>query len=133
MIEFEGLILQFAGSLLAILALFGLAKWLGLGGKPKFHSEADVAKAADEVVSGFLPKRVSIARDGSAALARNGQGQIMLIKRHGNRFASRILTSSAQVREEVDGLVIDPKETQFGQVRLSLKDASTWADAINRL
>lgn len=133
MIEFEGLFLQFAGSLLAILALFGLAKWLGLGGKPRLHSEADVAKATDEVVSGFLPKRVSIARDGSAALARNDQGQIMLIKRHGNRFAGRILTSSAQVREEVDGLVIDPKETQFGQVRLSLKDASTWADAINRL
>ena len=57
----------------------------------------------------------------------------MVIKRHGNKFAGRVLTNAASVREEVDALIVDPHETQFGRVRLTLSDAPYWADAINRL
>lgn len=131
--ELHPMLLQFGGSLVAILVLAGLAMLLKLGGKPTLRDEEAVARAGGEVEDGFAPARVSISRDGTAALARDGAGRIMLIKRHGNKFAGRILTPEARVREEVDGIVIDPRETQFGTVRLSIDDAAYWADAINRL
>ena len=124
---------QFAGSLIAILVLAGLAVLLKLGGRPQLTDERSVAAAAGEVEDGFEPVRISIARDGACALARDDQGRIMVIKSHGNKFAGRVLTSAASVREEVDALIVDPHETQFGRVRLTLSDAPYWADAINRL
>ena len=133
MSEIDPMLLQFAGSLIAILLLAGLAVLLKLGGKPALADEEAVAHAAGEVEDGFAPARTSLSRDGTAALARAADGRIMLIKRHGNKFAGRVLGPNATCREEVDGFVIDPNETQFGTVRLSLTDAPYWADAINRL
>ena len=127
------MLLQFVGSLIAILVLAGLAVLLKLGGRPTLTDESAVVLAAGEVEDGFEPVRSSIARDGATALARDEQGRIMVIKRHGNKFAGRVLTSDASVREEVDALIVDPHETQFGRVRLTLSDAPYWADAINRL
>ncbi|MGB3472881.1 MAG: hypothetical protein WBA51_18850 [Erythrobacter sp.] len=124
---------QFGGSLIAILVLAGIAWALKLGGKPKLHDDADVARAANEVEDGFVPGRSSISREGAAALARDQAGRIMVIKRHGNRFAGRIIDGRARCREEVDGLVVETGDARFGSVRLSLIDASYWADAINRL
>lgn len=126
-------LIQFGVSLLAIFALAGLAFWLKLGGKPKLASEVDVARAASEVEAGFVPIRIAIARGGAAALVRNEEGRIMVIKLHGNRFAGRILTPSARVREVVDAIEVDTGETQFGTVRLSVEKPGYWADAINRL
>lgn len=129
----QALFLQTGGSLIAILALYFVARALKLGGKPRLDDEAQVQACAGEVEEGFDAQRVSIARDGAAALARDADGRIMVIKRHGNRFAGRVLTSSAAVREEVDGLVVDTAEARFGAVRLSIDDPAYWADAINRL
>ena len=95
--------------------------------------ESAVQKAANEVMDGFDVQRISIARGGKAALARDGSGQIMLIKRHGNRFAGRLLDSKSSVREQVDTLIVDSGEIRFGEVRLSIDDPGFWADAINRL
>jgi len=117
-----GQLIIFAGSLLAIFALYGVTRWLRLGAKPVLADEAAAIEAAREVEDGFEAERVSISRDGATALARNEAGRIMVIKRHGNRFAGRILSSQTKVREEVDGLVVDPRETQLGSVRLTLSD-----------
>lgn len=125
--------LLFGGSLAAIFALFGLIKWLKLGGDPVLSAGASLDQAANEVEDGFEVMRHSIARGGKAALVRNQDGHILVLKRHGNKFAGRILTSKASAREEVDALIVDAGESQFGKVRLSLNDASYWADAINRL
>jgi len=126
-------LLIFGGSLIAIVVLAGIARWMGLGGNPILRDEESVRAAASEVEDGFAVERVSIARDGKAALALDADGRIMVIKRHGNRFAGRILTRSASAREEVDALIVDCGEAQFGPVRLSLADSSAWADRINRL
>lgn len=127
------LLVQFGGSLIAIFALYLIARAMGLGGAPALADDDAVRAAAAEVEDGFDAVKVSISRGGKAALVRDGGGRIMVIKRHGNRFAGRVLTGAAKVREEVDGLVVDPAEPRFGAVRLSLSDASAWADAINRL
>lgn len=127
------LLLQFAGSLVAIFALYGLARWLKLGGKVVLGSDEDVRLAAGEVVDGYEAQRISISRGGRAALANDDQGRIMMIKRHGNHFAGRLLSNAASVHEEVDALLVDSGEARFGSVRLALDDPGYWADAINRL
>ena len=127
------MLLQVGGSLIAILLLAALAVVLKLGGKPVLKDDAAIARAANEAEDGFETARCSLSRKGDAALARDANGRILAIKRHGNKFAGRVLTGSAQAREEVDALIVDPGEVQFGSVRLHLNDAAYWADAINRL
>ena len=131
--EIPPLLLQSAGSLVAIFALYGLARWWKLGGTVVLANDAEARRAASEALDGFEANRVSISRGGCAALVRDDQGRIMVIKRHGNRFAGRLLGNRASVREAVDALVVDSGETSFGAVRLSLNDPGYWADAINRL
>jgi hypothetical protein len=129
------LLIQTAGSLVAILMLAGLARWLKLGGGPMLGSDEAVKRAAGEVEDGFTP--IAIARDGKAALACDDAGRIMVIKRHGNRFAGRILGSQAKARLWRDlgqtAVEVDAGETRFGKVFLDIPDAEAWADAINRL
>ncbi len=131
------LLTQTAGSLVAILALAGLAWWLKLGGAPRLDSAEAVARAAGEVEDGFAPVAAACDAEGSGALARDGAGRIMVIKRHGNRFAGRVLCPAAQARIWRDlgetALEVDPGEPRFGKVFLTLPDAQAWADAINRL
>lgn len=129
------LLIQTGGSLAAILALAGLAWWMKLGGTPRLDSDAAVRRAASEVEDGFDP--VAIALNLEAALARDASGRIMVIKRHGNRFAGRVLGPGARTQVLHDSgvamLVVDPGEARFGKVILALPDAEAWAEAINRL
>jgi len=127
------LLMQFLVSLIAILALYALAKGLRLGGEPHLSNEESVRFAANEVDDGFVGERIAIARNRDAALARDEAGRIMVIKRHGNRFAGRILTSQARVHEEVDAIIVECGDSRFGKVKLSLDQPSIWVDAINRL
>ncbi len=127
------LVLQTAGSLVAILALAGLAWWMRLGGTPVLDSEAAVQRAAGEVEEGFVPARYALSVDGATALARDGSGRIMVIKRHGNRFAGRVLGTSARSRIEGERLTVDCGEARFGTVLLTIPDGEAWADAINRV
>ena len=131
------LLLQTAGSLVAILALAGLAWWLKLGGTPRLDSADAVARAAGEVEDGFTPTTIACDAEGSSALARDAAARIMVIKRHGNRFAGRVLGPGAQARLWRDqgnaALEVDSGEPRFGKVFLDIPDAETWADAINRL
>jgi hypothetical protein len=131
------LLTQTAGSLVAILALAGLAWWLRLGGAPRLDSDAAVCRAAGEVEDGFTPVETACDAEGAAALARNAAGRIMVIKRHGNRFAGRVLGPGAAARlDDQPGeynLVVDAGEARFGKVFLTLPQPETWAAAINRV
>ena len=129
------LLVQTLGSLLAILALAGLAWWLKLGGAPALDSDEAVRRAAGEVEDGFTP--AATAHGGKAAIARDAAGRIMVIKRHGNRFAGRVLGpgTTARLRRDLGqtAVEVDCGEVRFGKVFLDIPDAETWAEAINRL
>jgi hypothetical protein len=127
------LLLQTAGSLAAILALAGLAWGLKLGGEALLGDDERVRQAAGEVEDGFSP--IAIARDtaGRAALARDAAGRIMVIKRHGNRFAGRVLGPGAAAWVAGGQLEVVPGEARFGTVFLTIHDAEAWADAINEI
>jgi hypothetical protein len=131
------LLLQTAGSLVAILALAGLAWWLRLGGSPTLDNDEAVRQVASEVEDGFNPVSIACASNGVAALARDANGRIMVIKRHGNRFAGRVLGTGAQARIWRDlgqtAVEVDPGEARFGTVFCAIPDPDAWADAINAL
>lgn len=131
------LVLQTAGSLVAILALAGIAWWLKLGGAPRLDSADAVARAAGEVEDGFVPADIACDAAGAGALARDAAGRIILIRRHGNRFAGRVLTQAARAAardQKGEGTIrIDCGEPRFGPTILAIPDAGAWADAINRI
>jgi hypothetical protein len=132
-VEFPPLLAQTAGSLVAILALAGLAWWLKLGGAPLLDNDEAVRRAAGEVEDGFLPIASACDAMGAAALARDAAGRIMVIRRHGNRFAGRVLSTAASARLVSAALEVDPGEARFGKVSLAIPEAQAWADAINRV
>jgi hypothetical protein len=129
------LVVQTAGSLAAILALAGFAWWMRLGGSAALDSEEAVRRAAGEVEDGFDP--VAIAYDGKGAIARDAQGRVMVIKRHGNRFAGRILGPQAKAGVWQDpgyrALHVDTGERRFGAVFLDIPAPEAWVEAINRV
>jgi hypothetical protein len=127
------LLFQTAGSLVAILALAGLAWWMKLGGAPTLDSADAVRRAAGEVEDGFAALATTQDMRGLAALARDAQGRIMLIKRHGNRFAGRMLGPSAAAWVAGGQIEVVPGEARFGTVFLTIHDAEAWADAINEI
>jgi hypothetical protein len=127
------LLIQTAGSLVAILALAGLARWMGLGGAPLLSDKAAVRRAAGEVADGFEVADCALTSDQTAAIARDSEGRIMVIRRHGNRFAGRILTAEAGARASGNSLDVDCGERRFGRARLEIDNAQAWADAINAL
>ena len=131
--EIDPLLVQFGASLVAIFALAGLAKWLKLGGKPTLSDASDVRCIAAEVVDGFDAQEVAISGDGLAALSMDAAGEIMAIKRHGNRFAGRILTGAASSRADAGSLIVDCGEARFGKVRLTLENPVIWVERIKRL
>ena len=126
-------ILIFAGSLVAIVVLAGLAALMRLGGKPVLANEAEARRAANEVFDGYEPQKIALGEDGSAALLEDRTGRIMLIKRHGNQFAGRILNGAASAGLDEQRLIVDTGEKRFGSVSLSHPEAASWAEAINRL
>lgn len=108
-----------------------------LGGAPRLDNADAVRRAAGEVEDGFAAIATTQDMRGLAALARNTEGRIMVIKRHGNRFAGRVLGPQAEARlrrdQAVPVLEVDCGEARFGKVVLEIPDAEAWADAINRL
>lgn len=123
-------LIQFLGSLAAILALAGLAYWLKLGPEPRLADENAARRAADEAASGFEPVAISIDRDGRGALLRDAEGRVLLLRPHGSHFAGRVLTKAASARLDGEALVIETAERRYGGVRLVLADPKAWVQAI---
>jgi len=129
-----GELFQFGGSLVAILALAWLALKLGLGGDRRIRDEADLRELADEALCGFEPVDLAIDRAGMGALARDAQGRVMLLRRHGAHFASRLLDNHLQVRLDRNFLEVGTGEKRFGRIILDLGDqAPAWAASLRRL
>jgi hypothetical protein len=127
------LLVQTAGSLVAILALAGLAWWMKLGGAPLLDNAEAVKRAASEVEDGFTPIATACDAKGTAALVRDAAERIMVIKRHGNRFAGRVLGPGATARVAGGQIEVVPGEARFGTVFLTIPDTEAWADAINEI
>ncbi|UVI40120.1 hypothetical protein [Qipengyuania spongiae] len=135
--EIPATLLQFLGSLAAILVLAGMAWKLGLGPGTTIASEDEARVAAEEAFGGYEPRETAIARDGRGVIMRDAAGAIMVLKPHGTHLAGRILGSRASAKTERDGgeeyLVVTSGERRFGTVRLAIDDATLWSDRVNAI
>jgi hypothetical protein len=127
-------LLQLGGSLIAILALAGVARKLDLGGDERIRSEDHARRLADEAVSGFEPVEMTIDKAGYGALLRDAGGRILVLKRHGTVFAGRVIEHRPDARLDQELLTIHADDKPFGAVTLNLgKQAQIWAASLRRL
>lgn len=127
-------LIQVGASLFAILALAWIALKLGLGADSRIRDEAHLRELAEEALYGFEPMEIAIDRAGVAALARDADGRVMLLRRHGAHFASRLLDGHTHVRLDRQFLVVGTSDRRFGEITLDLGDsAATWAASLRRL
>lgn len=124
-------LVQFLGSLAAILALAGVTRWLRLGPAPRLADEAAARTAADEAANGFEAVALALDRNGSGAVLRDAAGRIVLLRPHGTHFAGRLLGDAATARIEGGALLVDSGERPYGTTLLEVPEAQAWADAIN--
>ncbi|EDL49034.1 hypothetical protein [Erythrobacter sp. SD-21] len=128
-----GQLLQFLGSLAAILVLAAIARWLKLGPSPRLASEDEARTASQEAADGFHPTHIGLDKEGSGALLANAAGEVLLLRPHGTHFAGRILTPAARVRLEDGGLAIDTAERRFGTAHLAIDNPQAWVQRIEAI
>ena len=124
---------KFAGSLIAIIAVWLLARWMKLGGDVRIRDDAHARALANDAVYGF--DAVAVARDkaGIAALLRDADGRQMLLRRHGVQFAGRLLGPGIDARLDQHLLSITVPE-RFGTTVLNLgPEAQVWAAGLRRI
>ena len=127
-------LLQFGGSLLAILLIAWLAHRLKLGGDARIRSEEEARALAEEAVFGFQPVEVAIDRAGMGALLRDEVGRIMLLRRHGSHFAGRLIDSHVHIRLDRNSLTLATSDRRFGSVTFDLGEkAAIWAASLRRI
>lgn len=115
--------LMLGGSIAAILALWALARWLGLGAAHDPIRDASHAiQLAEEAECGFGGISADVDAAGYAALVTNADGALMLVRAHGNRFAARRVGPGWHARLDRRTLELTADETSFGTVTLDLGD-----------
>ena len=127
-------LLQFAGSLAAILALSWLVWKLDLGGDERIRDVEHARRLADEQLHGYEPTEIAVDRSGYGAIMRDATGRVMVLRRHGAHFAGRLLTGHSTCRLDQRQLTIGADDKRFGTVTLDLGDrAGHWAASLRRL
>lgn len=129
-----GFAIQLAVSLVAILALAWIAHRLRLGGDERIHDEDEARTLADEALHGFEPTEIAIDKAGMGALCRDVDGRVMLLRRHGSHWASRMIDSHAHTRLDHNLLTLATDDRRFGAVTFDLGDeAPIWAASLRRI
>lgn len=129
-----GIALQAIGSLVAILLVFVLVRTLGMGSDVRISDETEARALAEAAHCGFDPVEIALDRARIGALLRNRAGEVMLIRRHGARFAARVLSSHAGARLDRGFLTLSTEDPHFGSITLDLGEkAQVWAASLRRL
>ena len=125
---------KFGGSLFIILMLAWLAYRWNLGGDIRIRDEAHARELADDTICGFEAIDVALDRGRIGALLRSPNGQVMLIRRHGAKFAGRLLDGHIHTRLDRTQLTLATSEKHFGQITLDLGEAAQhWAASLRRI
>ena len=124
---------QFIGSLLAIGALAWIAHRLGLGGDVLIRDEAHARELAGDVIGDFEATEVTLDRNRTGAILRDGDGRVMIVRRHGAHFAGRLLDHCADCSLDNSQLTLTTHDRYFGNVTLDLGEAAQgWAASLRR-
>ncbi len=117
-----------AGSLAAVLAVAGLVKLLGLG-RGRALDAPTACEIAGDIYIGHRFVSAAIDAGGRAALAEGADGEIALVRAHGDKWVARLLALPVEARVDGDALIIAAAETMFGATVLTLgaAEAARWA------
>ena len=127
------LAVQLAASVGLILVVTWLARKLALGTDVRLRDEAEARALAEAAVCGFRPRELALDRAGIAALARDADGRVMLLQRHGAQFAARLLDNHAFAQLDHNFLTIGTGERYYAPVTLDLgEQAAVWAASLRR-
>ncbi|MEM1132246.1 MAG: hypothetical protein AAGH53_04860 [Pseudomonadota bacterium] len=115
------------GSLLVILAVTALVRFLRMG-EVALQGRDDAIHWADINIPFFHGSDALVAEDGQAALVSDAEGQVVLVKRHGAKFAARLIDHSVKAERIGPGggggeWRIDSGDKHFGAVSLRLDHA----------
>lgn len=108
--------IQIGGSLIAVLALAGVARLLKLG-EARITDAAKAREMAEDMLAGFEARAAIVGTDGNAALVA-GNGAIAVLKRHGAKVAARRLLPPLALTTAIEGVTVDTGERLFGRVLL---------------
>lgn len=107
------------GSLVAVLLLAQVARWMGLGAThERIRDDAHAIQLAEEAECGFDGVAADVDAAGYGAIVRNAAGAFMLIRAHGNRFAARRIDRGFTARLDRNRLWLQSGERTFGAVEL---------------
>lgn len=121
-------LIQLGASLAAVFFVAWLVKAIGLGADPRIADVDHAIRLAEEAETGFGGVEVARDRAGFAALVRNAEGRMMLVRAHGNFFAARPVDATVVGRLDKNFLTLTTPEKTFGAVTLQLgKEAGMWA------
>ena len=127
-------LIQTGVSLVAVLFVAWLVKAMGLGADPRIEDADHAIRLAEEAEAGFGGTEVARDRAGFAALVRNGEGRLLLVRAHGNHFAARRVDASVVARLDKNFLILTTPERTFGSVTLQLgKEAGMWASRMREI
>lgn len=121
----SGVVVQFLGSLAAIVAIVLVAWLLGFKQAARLTSEAEARELFRLAPGGFEPVAIDLDVKGRAAIARDQTGRIAVLAPHGNHFVFRLLAAESSIMARGDSLTIEC----LPELRLSLGDsAGVWAN-----
>lgn len=116
------------GSLVAVVVVAWLVGRLGLG-RPAPLDEFQARRVAEETFIGHRFGATTLDRDGRAALVEGADGEIALVRAHGDKWVARLLRSPVTAHLEAECLLVPAGETMFGVTTLTLgaEAAAEWA------
>lgn len=116
-----------AGSLIAVLALAGVARLLGLGGAQQLQTGDDAIALAESLVSGFTGDVGAVAVSGTLALAANARGELVVIEPLGARFRARQVPGARVVmaNDGPDGTILTLALSPQEMFRITIADRET--------
>lgn len=107
------------GSLIAVILLAHIARWMGLGAThEQIVDEGHAIQLAEEAECGFDGISADVDAAGYGAIVRNAAGAMMLVRAHGNRFAARRIDPGFTARLDRNRLWLQSGERSFGGVEL---------------
>jgi hypothetical protein len=129
-----GFLIKIAGSLLAIYALYLLARKLGLGGDTRIRDAAHADAIVRESLIPFAAADIIVDRAGMAALLRDATGQMVLVRKHGAHFVASPVPPDAEARLDKHFLTLRLPPPAAAQVTLNLGEkAQYWAAAMRHM
>jgi hypothetical protein len=127
-------LVQLAASLIAVLALAWLARWMGLGGEVRIRDADHARQIAFDGLYGFDASDVALDLGGYSALVKDRAGHHALINIKGANFVTRRVYPPIEGRLDRALLTIDLQEPDFEPVTLNLGDkAQYWASGLRHV